>query len=195
MMSGMRRINVQDELAEGFELAPAPAMGPDGAVGMPALRVLAPARPRLCEAGPCRNYHRFEIQVEAATPRAQMVPVALPAGTPGAQEVPGGTVYQAPASFHVETHHYCYPTPGVEMALGALPVVACNRWNPYHDAITQDAGALWDNRRAFMASPEGAQYTAAVMAWERARAQELEEAAEAERLIAQSLQPTEGSPR
>jgi len=174
-------------MADGFELAPAPAAGPDGALGMPALRVLAPPRPRLCEAGPCRNYHRFEIQLEAANPRAQTVPVALPPGTLGAQEVPGGTVYQAPATFHVETHHYCYPTPGVEMTLGSLPVTMCNRWNPYHDSITQDAGAMWDNRKAFMESPEGAAYRAAIADWESARAREIEDAADAERLIAQSL--------
>jgi len=185
----MRRINVQDELAEGFELAPAPVAGPDGAVGMASLRVLPPPRPRLCEAGPCRNYHRFEIQVEAANPRAQMVAVALPAGTPGAQEVPGGTVYQAPAAFHVETHHYCYPTPGVEMALGALPVISCNRWNPYHDEVTQDPGDAGVNRRAFMDSPEGAEYRAAVAEWDAARERELEDAAEAERLISASLGP------
>jgi hypothetical protein len=117
-----------------------------------------------------------------------MVAVALPAGTPGAQEVPGGTVYQAPAAFHVETHHYCYPTIGVEMPLGALPVISCNRWNPYHDAITQNEHDVHENRRAFMASPEGAQYSTAVADWERARARELEEAADAERLIAQSME-------
>jgi hypothetical protein len=192
MMSAMRRIDPRDEMADGFELAPAPAVGPDGALGMPALRVLPPARPRLCEAGPCLNYHRFEIQVEAANPRAQTVPVALPAGTPGAQAVPGGTVYQAPAPFHVETHHYCYPTPGVEMPLGALPVIQCNRWNPAPDC-GQEA-----NQQMFSASPEGAKYAADVAGWEAARAAELEEAKEAERLIAQSLQGTvhpEGDPR
>ncbi len=194
----MRRITVQDELQEGFELAPTPAIGPDGGLGMAALRVVTPPRPRLCEAGPCRNYHRFEIQVEAAHPRAQTVAVALPAGTPGAQPVPGGTVYQAPTPFHVETHHYCYPTSGVEMALGALPVVICNRWDPYHDAITRDDGDMHENRRAFLASPEGVEYLARVADWDVARQRELAEAAEVDQLIADSLrdtEKTEGDPR
>jgi hypothetical protein len=192
----MRRIDVQDELKEGFEVSPLPAVGPDGAPSLPPLRTIAPPRPRLCEAGPCRNYHRFEIQIEAADPRARTVPVALPEGTPGAQAVPGGTVYQAPAAFHVETHHYCYPTPGVEMPLGALPVIQCNRWDPY----LPTGDLVHENQRAYAGSAAGLRYEAEVRAWVEARDRELDDAREAEELIAQSLRvsgdPTpEGDPR
>ena len=62
---GMRRNDVQDELQEGFEIGPLPAVGPDGAPDIPPLRDIPPPRPRLCEAGPCRNYHQFVIQLDA----------------------------------------------------------------------------------------------------------------------------------
>jgi hypothetical protein len=180
-----------------------PAVGPDGAPSLPPMRTIAPPRPRLCEAGPCRNYHRFEIQLEAANPRAQTVPVALPEGTPGVQVVPGGTVYQAPAAFHVDTHHYCYPTPGVEMALASLPVIQCNRWNPrWADGKGEDGADLgmFGNQGAFAHTPDGRRYRSEVMAWAVARDRELAEAREAEELIAQSLrvpadQTPEGDPR
>ncbi len=171
-------------------MGPLPHVGPDGAPAIPPLRVIRDPRPRLCEAGHCRNYHRFEIQLNAEDPLPITVPVAVPAGTPGAQAVPGGTVYQAPATFHTEVHHYCYPTPGVEMALGALPVTQCNRWNPYHDAATQRSEDMEWNRQEFSRSQEGAEFRQRVLDWEAARARELAEAAEAEQLIADSLAGT-----
>jgi hypothetical protein len=219
MMSGMRKIDVQDDLQAGFEVAPGPPIGPDGAPVPPAMRSFPPARPRLCEAGPCRNYHRFKIQLEAANPRARTVPVALP-DTPRAQLVPGGTVYQAPAAYHEQTHHYCYPTIGIEMPLGDLPVTQCNRWNPYVDrpeapssasrldnahlaelrsaALETDYGQR-GNQAAFLASRDGQRYQAEVAEWERERERELVEDLEAEQLIADSLRmakpPTEGDDR
>jgi hypothetical protein len=123
MMSAMKTQDPREELQDGFELAPPPseqAMQPER----------PPARPRLCEAGPCKHYHRLAVQVDAAQPGAVRTPVALPDGTPGAQSVPGGTVYQAAPAFHVQVHHYCYPDVGIEMPLGDLPVTECNRWEP-----------------------------------------------------------------
>ncbi len=182
---GMRRQDVQDELQEGFEVGPVPGVGPDGAPELPPMRAAPPPRPRLCEAGPCQNYHRLEIQIDAEDPRAQTVPVSLP-GVSRAVPVPGGSVYQAPAAFHTETHHYCYPAVGIEMVLGSLPVVRCNRWSPM-------VAGEWDPketaREHFAVSPDGVRYQREVAAWEAARAAELAEAAEAERLIAASMAP------
>lgn len=167
------------ELQDGFEPAPAPLRGTP-------LRTHTPPRPTLCEAGPCRNYHRLETQVDAATPGTVLVPIRLPVGTPGAQEVPQGTAYTAPASFHVQVHHYCYPSPGIEMPLGDVPVVNCNRWDPGWTKPSDweiRGGALRD----YWDSPDGQGYRARLKQWEVARADEATKAAEVEKLIADSL--------
>lgn len=203
MMAGMRHNDVTDDLQDGFELGPVPAVGADGVPVVPPMRRPVPARPRLCEAGPCLNYHRFEIQLDAEDPRGRKVAATLP-GIPGVQHVPGGSVYAAPAAFHVESHHYCYPTVGVEMRLGSLPVLHCNRWHPMMPGsppLAEDPYARArmnpdlppmrqrdQDRRAFMASPDGVAYAHAVADWEAARAKEQEEADEMERLIAVSLE-------
>jgi len=193
----MRSHDVQDELQEGFEVGPLPPMGPDGAPLLAPLERTRPPRPRLCEAGPCLHYHRFEIQTEAQDPRAVTVPVALPPGTRGAQEVPGGTVYQAPRTFHVERHHYCYPTSGVEMRLGSLPVITCNRWHPISNPTSAHSlGSRASDREDFWNSVEGVKFAADVADWELEHEKELREAQEVERLIEQSMsqpQPQEPS--
>ena len=120
----MKTQDPHNELQDGFDLAPVPPIGPDGAPQIPPQRVEPRARPSLCRAGPCRHYHRLAIQVDAATPGAVRLPIVLPDGTPGAVPTAQGTIYRAPAAFYVETHHYCYPDVGIEMPLGALPVVA-----------------------------------------------------------------------
>lgn len=199
-------MKIQDphsDLQDGFEVAPLPPIGPDGAPQIPPQRADPPARPSLCQAGPCRRYHRLVVQVDAATPGAVRLPIALPRGTPGAELTPQGTVYRAPAAFHVQTHHYCYPDTGIEMPLGALPVVECNRWSPRlpvgtpvvrgrdgmepahgrvatHKTADQHHTAFWD-------TAAGQRFRADVADWEAARAAEQAEAAQAERLIAQSL--------
>jgi predicted Zn-ribbon and HTH transcriptional regulator len=133
------------------------------------------------------------VQVDAANPGAVRVPIALPEGTPGAELTADGTVYRAPAAFHVQTHHYCYPDTGIEMPLGALPVVECNRWDPDIDVDgfwPEDGIRPASRRNAFLASPAGLTYRDAVACWEEARAAEQTEAAEAERLIARSMDET-----
>lgn len=125
----MRRIDAQSDLQDGIDPAPLPPIAPDGAPEIPELRPQVPPCPSLCQAGPCRHYHTFVTQADAANPMASVVPIRLPEGTPGARPVPGGTLYQAPAVYHEEQHHHCYPTSGVEMNLGAVPVLKCNRWN------------------------------------------------------------------
>lgn len=146
-----------------------------------------PARPSLCSAGPCRRYHRLVTQVDAESPRAVRVrlPVvpgaAAPVLIPGAWETPQGTMYRAPATFHVQTHHYCYPSPGIEMPLGALPVVECNLWDPAPDA------QLEERRAAFARSGSGIDYNNALEVWGANHAAVLAEEEEASRLIAQSV--------
>lgn len=173
----MRSNDVRDDLADGFEVL-------EGAPREEPLRTIPPPRPRLCEQGPCENYHRFDIQTEAEDPRAVKLSIALPAGTRGATPTEGGTLYQAPSAFHVQSHHYCYPTPGVEMNLGSLPVIRCNRWKPI------GVSAEWFLEK----SEAGKKYQADVAAWEAARAAELKQDEEIDRLIAQSqtVPPGEG---
>ena len=183
----MKTQDPHSELQDGFEVAPLPPIGPDGAPQIPPQRADPPARPSLCQAGPCRRYHRLVVQVDAATPGAVRLPIVLPEGTPGAQQTPRGTVYRAPAAFHVQTHHYCYPDTGIEMPLGVLPVVECNRWDP--EAPGKDRGVAV-SRKDFEKSDAGRTYRAEVADWEAARAAETLEAAEAERLIAQSMAET-----
>lgn len=185
----MRTTDPPGALQEGVELAPPPPIGPDGSPQFEARRAPIPSRPRLCEAGPCRHYHRLEIQMDAENPRAQKVPVRLSVLQPGMEAAPDGTVYRAPAVYHTAVEHYCYPDLGIEMSLGAMPVVQCNRWQP----LVVDAQGLdrvlvtHAHKMEFWKSPEGQQYVQAVDAWETARELEAKEALEAERLIAESL--------
>lgn len=187
----MRTTDPPGQLQEGFEPAPAPTVGPDGHLAPPILRPPVPARPRLCEAGPCRHYHRLEIQVDAENPNAQKIPVRLPVLLPGMERTPDGVVYQPPAVFHTAVEHYCYPDTGIEMVLGATPVVSCNRWAPVYDQQVMSAdGRKLVSRRTderFWSSPQGRAYQEAVQAWEAARLEESRQAEEAERLIQAAL--------
>lgn len=116
-MVAMRSTDIRDEV--GAELEPAPiAVGPDGMHLRDNARAIPPP-PRLCEAGPCRHYHRFVSQLDAERPM-------------GATVEPGGRVTGdgGPQPFYTEVHHYCYPDVGIETILGAMPVLECNRWDP-----------------------------------------------------------------
>jgi len=172
MMSVMRHIDVRDDLRDGFEPAERPEQEP--------VRQLRPPRPRLCEAGPCANYHRMEIQIEAERPRGRKLPIFLPVGTPGATKLADGTLYQAPAPFHTEVHHYCYPTWGVETNLGSLPVTKCNRWTPHSGRGPMTHEEFWD-------SPPGQKFKAELAAWERHHAEEMALAEATEKYIADAL--------
>jgi hypothetical protein len=172
----MRSNDIQDDLADGFEPARVPPVGPDGAVRLPPMRPAVPPPPRLCEQGPCVHYHRFTIQLDAEQARAAAV--AGPGESHGALVGTGGQ------DFHVETHHYCYPTPGVESRLGSLPIVQCNRWTPktYQESL---AASLRGDE--FLDSFEGKRYLTEQAAWNAARAAEQAaqdaDTAEAERLM------------
>lgn len=91
-------------------------MGPDGAVKLEPVREMPVDPPRICGAGPCRHYHQFRVQLDAQNPMDE--------------RKPDGTVIHHGRVFHVQTHHYCYPDVGIELELGALPVLSCNHWVP-----------------------------------------------------------------
>lgn len=169
-----RHHDVQDSLQEGFEI-------PKGMPEMKPVATATPPRPRLCAAGPCAHYHRFQIQLAAADPGQIAVAAPVPATTPSVRQEGEGQFYTPPRVFHIQEHHYCYPTTGVEMELGDLPVLECNRWSPQSD-LPQALAADTFNR-----SPAGQQFAAEVAAWEAARQAELEAAAKAEALIQESL--------
>lgn len=152
----MRSKDVRHSLTDHFEPATF-AAGPDGAIAPPVkLPVLQPLS--LCEQGPCVNYHRFALPFEAE--RAM-----------GASIEPGGKIVGDPGPHprYVETHHYCYPTPGVEMDLGGMAVLSCNRWDP---AVTADLER--EKRRAeFRASLAGETYARELEQWETCEEKEL----------------------
>lgn len=126
-------------------------------------------RPSLCEAGPCRHYHRFAIQVDAEPPKVRRLPVVVPGV---------GDTYEAPAGFHAETHRYCYPDTGIEMPLGVMPVTECNRWEP----VAPDA-AKQKRETAFWGSAAGRSHRYAEHAWRDRQFALAREADEAEQLI------------
>jgi len=114
----LRSRRAADSLKDGFEPFDMPAPGPGGERELPAMREVPPAPPRICEYGPCRNYHTFGIVMDAAKPM-------------GGAFVDGKVVGPADAGeTHIEVQHYCYPTVGVETDLGSTPVVSCNRYRP-----------------------------------------------------------------
>lgn len=128
-------------------------------------------RPSLCTAG-CSHYHHFIIQADAATPSGVLLPVhGLPASR-FARVTPDGTVVTALPVFHEEHHHYCYPTPGIEIPLGSTPVLRCNRYE--------------------CADPKQFRsHTALVQAWDRAYAELRAEADEFDRSVQETLTPKE----
>lgn len=157
----MRSNDIQNDLADGFEVASVPPVGPDGSLKMPPMRPVVPPPPRLCEQGPCVHYHQFTIQLDAESARAAAL--AGPGDGHGALIGPGGQ------TFHTETHHYCYPTAGVESRLGSLPIIRCNRWSPKDDDDLTEEARRGDG---FLLSSDGKRYLAEQAAWHAARAAE-----------------------
>ena len=73
MMSPMRTIDPQNDPIDEFEPAQL-AIAPDGGIAPdyePSKETRSP--PRLCEAGPRVNYHRFELQLDAEAPLAASI--------------------------------------------------------------------------------------------------------------------------
>ncbi len=102
-------IDLSERVIGAWEPAPLPPIGPDGAPIIPPpvpMTVLSDAD-WLCLRGPCRNYHRMVLSMDAAQPLD---------GTEG-------------DDFR-KTIHTCYPAPGIEMPLNEHVVYECSRWDP-----------------------------------------------------------------
>lgn len=96
--------------------------------------------PSLCEAGPCRHYHRVASVMDAED---------------------GGVV----GATHRQVTRACYPAVGIELELGETPVLQCSRWEPDNEQARLDS-----IRQAFLKSPDGATYAAKVTEFEEAEA-------------------------
>jgi hypothetical protein len=98
--------------------------------------------PSLCEAGPCRNYHRVSSVMDAED-----------GGVPGAA--------------HRQISRACYPTPGIELELGETPVLQCSRWEPDGEQARLDS-----LRSQYMKTPDGKVFAEKMAAFEEAQRDE-----------------------
>lgn len=115
----------------GWEPAVFPPRGADGLIPAPPPRPLPVLEhPSLCEAGPCRHYHRVSALMDAAEP-----------------------IDGSGGSSHEQTTRACYPAPGVELELGEAPITRCSRWEPDNEQARLDS-----IRDAFLKSPAGRAY-------------------------------------
>ena len=116
----------------------------------PRLPVIDP--PSLCEAGPCRNYHRMVFVLDAQDPIGERGPLRR-------------AITRA-----------CYPSPGIEVELGD-PVLQCSLWNPeVTEAPTQSVnGVIVDRapgndrdraRARFLSSEAGRAFSTEVATFE-----------------------------
>lgn len=147
----MRHNDIQDELQEGWDPAPLPPVAPDGGIEIQSLRVAAQAPPSLCEAGPCRHYHVFQMELDVQKPLAD--------------RVERGTLIGAPPDIPVvvQTQKYCYPDVGIELGpLGEHNIMSCNRWSPIaeHERKHDD-----EMRARFFETDAGKQYRTVLDAW------------------------------
>ncbi len=139
----MQRSTLTSRFLAGFAPGPLPPRGPDGMIpGPPPTRLPLIDPPSLCEAGPCRNYHRVVSVFDA-------------------QDPVGGT---GPTRRQIT--RACYPTTGIELELGETPVLQCSRWEPETAATSSER----DRARAdFMKGPAGKEFAAEVVAFEAAQ--------------------------
>lgn len=164
MMPGMRPIDIHNDLADEIEPGPI-AVGPDGSLGITQNARATPPPPRICEAGPCRHYHRFVTQLDAERPMA--------GGIEHGGEQHGRLIGDAgPAPFYVRVHHFCYPTAGIECDLRDLPVLECNRWSPQVGYSVDE-----QDRQKFIATEAGQRHQREMAAWIEARRAEALESA------------------
>lgn len=140
----MHRSTLTSRFLAGWEPAQLPPRGPDGMIPAPppptSLHVLQP--PSLCEAGPCRHYHRVESLMDAQDPLD---------GT-------GGGV-------HPQVTRACYPAVGIELELGETPILHCSRWEP-----DNEQGRLDSIRDTYLKTPAGRAFADQVVAFETALA-------------------------
>lgn len=140
----MQRSTLTSRFLSGFQPSQMPPRGPDGLIpaGPPSkLPVIDP--PTLCEAGPCRHYHRVVSEMDV-------------------QQALDGT--DAPVREQIT--RACYPSPGIELELGETPVFQCSRWEP----DMSEESRLNEQRKAFMKTPLGKQFAEDVAAFEAANA-------------------------
>lgn len=163
MMARMRSNDLRDELQEGIEPAPMPPRAPDGGLEFTPAVPIEEGPPRLCESGPCRHYHRLDVQMDAANPRAERV---------------NGRLVRHAKVFHVLVNHYCYPDVGIETNLGSMPVLSCNRWDPELGILARLTGGVGRARR---------RYEREFGAFEAAREAEARALAEAAGLVADPI--------
>jgi len=137
----VQRSTLTSRFLSGFTPALLPPRGPDGLIPAPPPRSLGvlPA-PSLCEAGPCRNYHRIASVMDAQDPVGESGPTRR------------------------QITRACYPTPGIELELGETPVLQCSRWEPDNEQARLDS-----LRAAFMKTVAGKEFAAQVAAFERAQ--------------------------
>lgn len=181
-MGVMKTLRPHDSLQDGWEPSPAPYAGPDGLLVGPPSAPTEPPYPSLCEAGPCKHFHRVEIQVEAENPLAQRIEVPLPDGLARVESTPGGKVYRPLPVFHTSVTRACYPDVGIEIELRATPVVRCNRFEPRN----MEHWTSGVHRGGVSGTPRKELYAQQVRDWHDARAHAQREAEEAERAIAEA---------
>ena len=141
----MNRSTLTSRFLAGWEPAVLPPSGPDGMIPAPPPRPLPVIAdpPSLCEAGPCRHYHKVQSLMDA-------------------QEAIDGT-----ASIHPQVTRACYPAVGIELELGETPVTRCSRWEPDGEQARLDS-----IRDTFLKSPNGKAYVEKMAAFEDAVAAE-----------------------
>lgn len=151
----MQRSTLTSRFLAGFTPMRLPPRGPDGMIlpEVDHLPVIDP--PSLCEAGPCRNYHRLVTIMDAQDPVGERGPTRR-------------MITRA-----------CYPTPGIEVELGEVPVLQCTLWNPeVTEGATQSInGVIVDRapgndrdraRSRFLSSDAGRAFTTQVAIFEAA---------------------------
>ena len=137
----MHRSTLTSRFLAGWEPAQLPPRGPDGMIPAPPPRSLPVVQaPSLCEAGPCRNFHRVESLMDAQEPLD---------GTDG--------------SVHPQVTRACYPAAGIELELGEAPVMKCSRWEPDNEQARLDT-----IRNAFLKSADGVAFAERFKAFEEA---------------------------
>jgi hypothetical protein len=142
----MKSSSLTSRFLAGFEPLVLPPRGPDGMIpaGPPAkLPVVQP--PSLCEAGPCRHYHRVASVMDAED---------------------GGSA----GPTHRQVTRACYPAVGIELELGETPVLQCSRWEPDNEQARLDS-----IRADFLKKPDGKAFVEKVAAFEEACADDDDE--------------------
>lgn len=143
----MQRTSLTSRFLAGWEPAKLPPRGPDGMIPAgPAKKLPVIEPPSLCEAGPCRNFHRVESLMDAQ-----------------------GPLDGSGDAIHPQVTRACYPAVGIEIELGETPVLKCSRWEPDSEQSRLDA-----IRNNFLKSKDGQAFAQKVIAFEDAIAEQPE---------------------